>query len=320
MPPNTPIKVTRSDGAIALSTLLRRELVLSWGAAKQLCSRGKVRVDGVVRTEPGLRLARGNIVEVFPDAPAATREGGPVVLERVRLLHLDPHVVVIDKPPGIDSVPYEPGTRGTLVDRLAVALHRWDMAPAHAPLFVVQRLDRDTTGVMVFGRTWLAKRHLAGLFREHTIDREYVALVHGRLVGERTFDTVLLEDRGDGLRGSAKTPAPDHVGRRAITQVTPLGVTGNEGGATLVRCTLETGRQHQIRIHLAEAGHPVIGDRVYIRDLRGPKIEAPRVMLHAMVLGFEHPLRERGEMRFEAEAPGDFVGVAKRLGLDGSLP
>jgi 23S rRNA pseudouridine1911/1915/1917 synthase len=103
-----------------------------------------------------------------------------------------------------------------------------------------------------------------------------------------------------------------------VTHVRPLVELPGEGGATLVECQLETGRQHQIRIHLAEAGHPVVGEKVYVRGLGVPSLAAPRTMLHARALGFTHPARPEEEpVRFEAAWPEDFATVARRLGWQG---
>ena len=128
------------------------------------------------------------------------------------------------------------------------------------------------------------------------------------------METHFLLDRGDGLRGShghfrrAKgDPPPD--ARLAITFVKPIAPLA---GATLVECRLETGRQHQIRIHLSELGHPVVGEFVYIRDYRGERIEAPRTMLHARVLGFAHP-RTGKPMSFERDPPEDFRSMVETL-------
>jgi 23S rRNA pseudouridine1911/1915/1917 synthase len=178
---------------------------------------------------------------------------------------------------------------------------------------VVHRLDKDTSGVMVFARNAAAQRALAAQFRAHDVERVYQAIVHGD-VGERTVESHLLLDRGDGLRGShghyrRAQGAPPADARRAVTHVRPLE---RLKGATLAECRLETGRQHQIRIHLAEAGHPLVGERVYIRDYDGRRIEAPRVMLHARVLGFTHPRTGR-TVRFEREAPEDFRALLAAL-------
>jgi 23S rRNA pseudouridine1911/1915/1917 synthase len=144
------------------------------------------------------------------------------------------------------------------------------------------------------------------------VERVYQAIVHGVVTANRV-ETQLILDRGDGLRGShghfrrAKGGPPNDA-RLAVTFVAPLAPLL---GATLVECRLETGRQHQIRIHMAELGHPVIGERVYIRDYRGVKIESPRSMLHAHVLGFVHP-RTGERVSFQREAPADFQEMLER--------
>ena len=183
-----------------------------------------------------------------------------------------------------------------------------------AELGVVQRLDKDTTGLLVFARTLAAKRHLQQQLRVHSIERRYLALVHGAVREPQTVDTQLVRDRGDGLRGSfghfrkPRGPLPADA-QRALTHVQPLEALA---GATLVECRLHTGRQHQIRIHLSELGHPLVGESVYIRDYAGARIEAPRPMLHAAVLGFEHPGHGR-TLRFEQAPPGDFAALLARL-------
>ena len=121
-------------------------------------------------------------------------------------------------------------------------------------------------------------------------------------------------DRGDGLRGSfghyrRARGQPPADAKRAVTHVTPIE---RLRGATLVECRLETGRQHQIRIHLAERGHPILGERVYIRDYEGTPIDSVRPMLHARLLGFTHPAT--GErVTFEREPPADFEDMRERL-------
>ena len=166
---------------------------------------------------------------------------------------------------------------------------------------------------MVFTRTADAKRLLATQFHEHTIDRVYHAIAHG-VVPEIRIETHLLLDRGDGLRGShghyrRARGAPSSDAKRAITHVRPIEALK---GATLIECRLETGRQHQIRIHLSELGHPMVGERVYIRDYEGARIEAERTMLHARTLGFVHP-RSAGHVSFEREAPADFQAMVESL-------
>jgi 23S rRNA pseudouridine1911/1915/1917 synthase len=166
----------------------------------------------------------------------------------------------------------------------------------------------------VFPRNLAAKRHLQQQFRVHSIERRYQAIIHGALAAPLDCDTMLIQDRGDGLRGSyghfrrPKGPAPREA-QRAITHFTPLETLR---AATLVQCKLETGRQHQIRIHAAENGHPLVGEHVYVRDFAGVQLTAPRPMLHAAVLGFTHP-RTEAPMRFELPPPADFEEMLASL-------
>jgi 23S rRNA pseudouridine1911/1915/1917 synthase len=136
--------------------------------------------------------------------------------------------------------------------------------------------------------------------------RRYLAIAHGD-VPAGTLRSHLIEDRGDGLRGSARERQRE--GQIAITHVERIEALQ---GATLIGCRLETGRTHQIRIHLSEQGHPLVGETVYIRRYPGTLIPAPRQMLHAGELGFAHPVDER-PMLFTDPPPADFQEVLERL-------
>ncbi len=301
----------RVDAGLAGETLaafLRSQLPgTPWSKARALCERGKVSVDGERQLDPSVRLRAGSEVMLTVDAPRLGRGG----LEAGRLLHVDDEIVVVDKPAGVLSVPFATGDRDTLIDKVLTALGGRGRG---GELGAVHRLDKDTSGVMLFTRTLEAKRRMQEQFRAHTIERGYLGLAHGA-VADTTYDTWLIEDRGDGLRGSfgvfrrPRGPRPAEA-RRAVTHVRSLEALR---GATLVECRLETGRQHQIRIHLSEAGHPLVGEPVYIRDYEGEKIGAPRPMLHARSLGFVHP-RSGEPVRFEVEPPADFAAVLRRLG------
>lgn len=293
-----------------LAQALRAQLPeLSWNRVRELCRRGKVQVNGEVETDAARRLSTTDQVEFHAQAPRLRPKG----LQPSAIVHLDRQVVVVDKPAGMMSVPFEPGDRDTLVDRVRVLL-RERTGAAGAELGVVQRLDKDTTGLLVFARTLHAKRELQQQLRRHSIERRYLALVHGTLQGERRIETHLIQDRGDGLRGSfghfrrPRNPMPKDA-QRALTEVRPLQ---RLAGATLVECQLHTGRQHQIRIHLSELGHPLIGEQVYIREFGGARLPAPRIMLHAAVLGFSHPSTAE-DLRFELAPPQDFAQVLAEL-------
>ncbi|MDP3274002.1 MAG: RluA family pseudouridine synthase [Deltaproteobacteria bacterium] len=293
--------VTRDEAKQTLAAVVRGQISLPWERVRELIRRGRVAVNDAPVLDPALRLPEGSKVTLGKPARRLDRPTNDLIDSQI--VHCDEHLIVVNKPSGISTVPFDEKERGTLVDRVGHWLHHRRGVPTSAPLFVVHRIDKETSGLVVFGRTWLAKRHLAGLFRAHTIERRYLALVHGWMTTERqTMDSVLVENRGDGLRGSARGGKVN--GQRAITHVTMRERLVQP--ATLLECSLETGRTHQIRIHLAEAGHPLLGERVYNRHFN-VQIEAPRLMLHAFLLGFSHPSRPEETLRFECEPPEDFA-------------
>lgn len=293
-----------------LDGVVKRLLDVSWGDARNLVTRGKVRVGTSVVTDGEQHVFAGDAVEINPRARVAPKTAK---LDRSAIVYVDPNVVVANKPAGMSTVPFEPRERDTL-DQLVAALLR---RPSDArrggsarpgptpPLGVVQRLDKETSGLIVFARTFAAKKVLANQLRRHTVHRRYVALAHGR-VAAGTLRSYLVKNRGDRLRGASRH---GREGQLAVTHVEPIEALR---GATLVACRLETGRTHQIRIHLAEAGHPLLGERVYVRDYDQERLPAPRVMLHAAELGFVHPVHG-GSMKFEAPVPADFEEVLARL-------
>jgi 23S rRNA pseudouridine1911/1915/1917 synthase len=299
-----------------LAAAVRALTGTSWEHCRTLIRRGKITVDGETVTDPSRRVRADQRIEVHENAPRADRSA--LDLEDRAIVYMDEHLVVVDKPAGISTVPFDEGERGTLVDRVRHWLHRKRGVSANAPLFVVHRIDKDTSGLLVFGRTWVAKRHLATLFRAHTIERHYLALVVGTPARDKhTIDSVLVENRGDGLRGSARNPAPG-IGKRAITHVEVLShLSLDRTPVALVRCRLQTGRTHQIRIHLSEWGHPLVGERVYIRNA-AIALAYPRTLLHAHELGFTHPVDKARVLRFRRDPPEDFLALLARAG--GELP
>jgi 23S rRNA pseudouridine1911/1915/1917 synthase len=233
------------------------------------------------------------------------------------LLYSDDAVVVANKPAGMTTMRHseeadEFGPRGKrfLPKTLADLLPRL-LGEPNARVIPVHRIDRDTSGVVVFARTPAAAEHLTKQFRKHTADRRYLALVRGHPRDGR-IESVFVRDRGDGRRGSSPDPnAPG--GKRAVTHVRVLE---RLGPFALVECRLETGRTHQVRIHLGESGAPLCGERVYDRPVHGkPPPDgsgAGRPMLHAARLGFVHP--ETGErVSWEAPPPEDFTRLFEEL-------
>lgn len=275
----------------------------SWQKARDEVRSGKVSLGSERATRPEQRVAAGDVLTLNPNAPRV-QPGEQLAPDAI--VFCDTHVVVVRKPAGVSTVPFEPGERGSLDELVSRLLHKKSgrRGPA-ASLGVVQRLDKETSGLLVFARTFVAKKVLAQQLRSHSMWRRYLALAHGN-VPAGTLRSFLVPNRGDGLRGAARHGEP---GQLAVTHVEPLEVFA---GATLVRCRLETGRTHQIRVHLAESGHPLLGERVYVRDFSSDRLPAPRVMLHAAELGFVHPVTE-GPMRFDDPPPADFEARLRAL-------
>ena len=285
-------------GAQPLDRLLREKHDgASWAEVRRLIETGKVSVNGNVQRETAARVPGGAQIELRM-ATARQRKGPR--LPPGAIVHLDPHVVVVQKPAGISTVPYDESETGTLDE-----LVRAELGRKEAPLGIVHRIDKETSGIVVFARTVAAKLALKNQFRFHTVGRRYVAIAHGS-VPAVTIQSRLVQDRGDGRRGSTDN---ETLGRDAITHVKPLE---SLRGATLVECRLETGRTHQIRIHLAERGNPLVGERVYSKRYRGTLIEAPRLMLHARELSFEHPSSGQ-RLSFEQPLPADMQAVLASL-------
>ncbi len=303
-------------GSTVASLLRKRDAELSWSQAQQLIRSRRVQINGNLCLDAGRRLTEGEVVKILPHSAA------PLPTDRdVRIRHHDPQLVIVEKPSGMTSTRHgeeqnwpsrrkqiQP-TLDELLPRVLAKVERRGGPDQARPVKAVHRLDRDTSGLMVFARTFKAEQILGQQFKAHTIERRYRAIVHGHPAAQ-TIDTILVRDRGDGRRGSS---AEGTGGQRAITHVRPLEQLGDY---SLIECQLETGRTHQIRIHLAEQGHQVCGDRVYSQPYRNkPRPDrsgAPRLALHAAVLGFTHPAS--GEVvRWEMPLPKDLAEFVNRL-------
>lgn len=327
--PETRFEVPADLDGKPLDGVLRAVTGAPWSAARMWIETGKVRVAGAVASSERRRVRQGEVIEISPRAPRPHIAALRAVEDEI-LVYVDHAVVVVNKPAGISTVPHEgegadeDTAEGRTLDTLVrevLARRTKGHGPSRsgrAPLGVVQRLDKGTTGLIVFARTVAAKKHLAQQLRSRTMHRRYVAIAHGD-VTSRTLRSLLVPNRGDGLRGSlgSKSFGDPEDRRPAVTHVErieglPAGSSGAACVATLIACRLETGRTHQIRIHLAEAGHALVGEHVYIREHQGPRIPAPRPMLHAAELGFVHPGDGR-PMSFEAPLPDDFERLLGKL-------
>jgi 23S rRNA pseudouridine1911/1915/1917 synthase len=293
---------TVDEAGVTLAAFVKAKTGVAWSLAKRQIASGKVFVDGACITAIEHRLQAGQAIELRVQAPRPhdpEREGV--------LVYDDAHVVVIDKPSGVNSVPYEDRETGTAMDLIRGAWRRSGKPATTIALHVVHRIDRATSGLLMFAKSKKAELGLAAQLRAHAMERTYVCVAHGAVTSRR-IESFLVEDRGDGLRGS--TSRHDQ-GKRAVTHVEAIEPLLH---TTLCRVQLETGKTHQIRIHLSEAGHPLVGEPVYIRDYTGSIMTSARLMLHAATLGFEHPVTG-ARVALSSALPPDFVAVVQRLAL-----
>ena len=291
---------TVDEPGATLAAFVKVRAAVAWSVAKRQIAAGRVFVDGACVTAIDLRLAAGQSVELRHHAPRPHDPAREAVL-----VHDDAHVVVIDKPAGVNSVPYDEREAGTAMDLIRGAWRRSGKPATTVALHVVHRIDRATSGLLMFAKTKRAELGLAAQLRAHAMQRSYVCVAHGA-VSSRRIESFLVADRGDGLRGS--TMRRDQ-GKRAVTHVEARQALRH---ATLCDVRLETGKTHQIRIHLSEAGHPLVGEQVYIRDYTGPILTSSRLMLHAATLGFDHPVTG-ARVELSSALPPDFVAVLERL-------
>jgi 23S rRNA pseudouridine1911/1915/1917 synthase len=283
--------------------LIARHPELSRRRAQDVIAKGQVAVGGTTVREAGLRTREDADVIWDPN-----RKAEPTRRIRLPLLHRDEHLVVIDKPAGLLTVPTSPHEENedTVLGRIQKDLGQ----PGRRRPFVgvVHRLDRGTSGALVFALDPPTRTGLRSLFRAHRIERHYAALVLGvPRTQSGVVDIPIRDAYVSGRRGVAKGDEPS---RDATTR---WRVVERLGPATLLDITLDTGRQHQIRIHLAHVGLPVAGDDIYGGGASAPRgIQLNRPMLHARTLGFSHPATGR-DLRVESPWPADFVTVLRRL-------
>ncbi len=303
------IAVARESGGARLDRFAATALGVSRAEVQRWIEHGRVTVDGVVRPS-STTLKGGERVRVRPEA-APSSAAVPDASVRFEVLYCDDEVVVVNKPAGLVVHPARGHTEGTLVNGLlALGLFEAQGGAAESERpGIVHRLDKGTSGVMVVARTPRAREALKAQFQAHTIDRAYQALVAGE-AKEGTFSTLHGRHPRDRLRFTTRV----RQGKRAVTHVRVLE---RLEGATLVECTLETGRTHQIRVHLSESGTPVLADPLYGHPPRAGLVRdvAARLghqALHARLLGFVHP-GTGTRLEFTAPLPEDFRAALQAL-------
>ena len=271
-------------------------------------------------SKPAVKGPRADSRRQPPEPAGSSGRGKRNARQKIHIEYIDDHILVVEKPAGLTTVRHATERAAyskraqrflpaTLLDLLSVQMSG---KQPHGRLRAVHRLDKETSGLIVLARSPEAERGFGLQFRQHDVGRTYLALVRGR-AREGTVTSFLVRDRGDGRRGSSdklRTSGSDK-GQKAITHV---HVVEEFADFTLVECRLETGRTHQVRIHLAEQGTPLCGEQVYDRPLHGlptPDISgASRPALHAATLAFEHPITKK-HLKFASPMPADMNELLK---------
>ncbi len=318
------IHLADDESGVALDALLKkRHPNWTWGQAREAILKRRVQINGNLCLDQARKLTPKDVVKLWDHSLAK-----PVQPDTIKIVYVDDFIVVVEKPPGITSTRHfeernlkekRKQLQPTLEELLPLALEHHFMSyrnkgganpkpktPGRPKIesprerehrlkrfavVAVHRLDRDTSGLMLFARTQSIAQALGQSFRKHEVTRKYHAVVHGH-PEPRTIESTLVRDRGDGKRGTIPPDrSDDPTSQQAITHVRPIETIGPYA---LIECQLETGRTHQIRIHLSESGHMLCGDTLYDRALDGTRTKdesnAPRQALHSAILEFKHPI------------------------------
>ncbi|HEU4657444.1 MAG TPA: RluA family pseudouridine synthase [Capillimicrobium sp.] len=293
------VRVADDQAGLRLDHLLAEPLG-SRSRAQRLIDDGRVTVDGAVRPKRH-RVSAGETIEV-DDAPPPAAAGQAAADVDVPIAYEDDALLVVDKPPGLVVHPAAGNWTGTL----AQALEARGIAAERGGL--VHRLDRDTSGLLLAAKDDVTLRALQAELRARRIEREYLALVEGRPPARTgTIDAPIGRDRRDRTRHSTDTDTPrDAVTHFEIAEALPR--------TTLLRVRLETGRTHQIRVHLQAIGHPVVGDPEYGPRPPRETLGLQRQFLHAARLAFDHPDDGR-RVEVSSPLPPDLAAALERAGL-----
>ncbi|OJW86651.1 23S rRNA pseudouridine(1911/1915/1917) synthase RluD [Thiobacillus sp. 65-1402] len=285
----------RLDQALAaLLPEFSRNRIQNWIRAR------KIAVDDAWGTTK-MKVSGGEAVrvEIEPD-PNATPDAPEAI--PLNVVFEDPVLLVIDKPVGLVVHPGSGNPRGTLLNAL---LHRVPQSAELPRAGIVHRLDKDTSGLLVVAKTLQAHTDLVRQLQARTVKREYLALVYGEVDHAGTVDMPLARDPHNRTKRTVHS-----MGKQAVTH---YDVVERFPGVTLLRCRLETGRTHQIRVHMQHIGHPLVGEQVYSASRRSHlKIPFPRQALHAERLGLIHPITQEF-MQWECPLPPDFASLLQAL-------
>lgn len=298
-------RVTQKDEGMRLDRYLQKETALSRKKVKGLLDQGQVYLSGRKVIIASWQLKAGNFVEIRE--PTLQH---PASLEHfLKVVYEDPHLIVVEKDAGTPCEPTSLATTPTLVEIINAYFKRKQPYLKGHYLGPVHRLDRETSGLMIYTKIKEANR-ISEQFKQHTIVRKYLVVVTGKVEKEAGTLTSFLK-KSDLLKGGQKvklsTPAS---GQKAVTH---WRLKERYDKASLLEVSLNTGRTHQIRVQMASIGHPVVGDKIYGG---GDTFPFARQALHASWLGFRHPITGK-KMEFESKLPRDLRHLVDRLRIHG---
>ncbi len=298
-------KVNKNQQGMRLDQFLAQAMKSSRKKAKQLIDEGRVFLGEKKLIIASWELHAGDTLEL---KEAGAVSSLPRRQRYLKIYHEDPDLLVVEKPPGVGCERTAQTLSSTLVDDINDYLRRAHPEIAYPYVGLMHRLDRETSGLMVYT---LSKRAnvLAEQFKRHRMGRKYLALVEGEVEkSEGRIERAIVKDLEAKGKKMKALPGRGTPGKgRAVTL---FRVLERYRGATLLEARLETGRTHQVRVHLAALGHPIVGDRLY-----GSKLPAPRQALHAAAMEFRHPVTEK-KLSFKSKPPKDFEGLMEKFRAD----